>query len=184
MATRVFSESGYGGSDMQGIADALGIAKGTIYLYFNSKKELFLAATLRAIENLASTIKREVKTASGPLEKIRAIIGAHLRFSSENRDLAEIIARERGEFLAHAEETYYRVFSENTKYLEEILRSGITDGIFRETDVEQTTAILANLLAGTIFTHTLRQGRNETGPSTDAITDFLLNSILYERNIL
>jgi len=178
VATRVFSESGYGASDMQGIADALGIAKGTIYLYFKSKKELFLAAVQRAIESLADRIDKEVRMASGPLEKLGAIVGAHFCFSNENRPLAEIITQERGEFLTHAESTYYRVFSENARHLEDILRNGIADGIFREADIEQTTGILANLLAGTIYTHILGQSRNKTGPSIDAITDFLLNGIL------
>ncbi len=181
VATRVFSESGYRASDMQGIADALGIAKGTIYLYFKSKKELFLAAVQLAIESLAGRIEKEVRMASGPLEKVKAIVGAHFSFSNENRPLAEIITQERGEFLTHAEKTYYRVFSENARHLEKILRDGIADGVFREADVEQTTGILANLLAGTIYMYILGQGRNNAGPSVDAITDFLLNGILCER---
>src|SRR5262252_10970152 len=40
-ATRVFIEQGYRRTQMADIAEALGIAKGTIYLYVESKDALF-----------------------------------------------------------------------------------------------------------------------------------------------
>ncbi|MBN1593475.1 MAG: TetR/AcrR family transcriptional regulator, partial [Candidatus Coatesbacteria bacterium] len=139
MAATMFAERGYRASSMQEIADRLGIAKGTVYLYFAGKRELFLGAVQQAIESLADKIDGEVQLVAGPLEKIEAILRAHFGFFNENRQLAEIIAQERGEFLTHAEDSYYRVFSENARHLEDILMSGIADGVFRDADVKQTT---------------------------------------------
>jgi AcrR family transcriptional regulator len=41
VATRVFIESGYKRTQMADIADAMGVAKGTLYLYVESKEALF-----------------------------------------------------------------------------------------------------------------------------------------------
>ena len=37
----VFAQKGYGDTRISDIANAVGIAKGTIYLYFDSKESLF-----------------------------------------------------------------------------------------------------------------------------------------------
>ena len=42
-ALRVFSEKGYHETSMENIAQALGVSKGALYLYFGSKEELFEA---------------------------------------------------------------------------------------------------------------------------------------------
>ena len=40
-ATRVFIEGGYKRTQMADVADAMGVAKGTVYLYVESKEALF-----------------------------------------------------------------------------------------------------------------------------------------------
>ena len=41
---KVFAQRGYHGTDMGLVAEALQLGKGTLYRYFRSKEELFLAA--------------------------------------------------------------------------------------------------------------------------------------------
>src|SRR5262249_57454593 len=43
-AARLFAEHGYSETDTQGLADLLQVGKGTLYRYFRTKRELFLAA--------------------------------------------------------------------------------------------------------------------------------------------
>lgn len=45
VALQVFLEHGYGGASMSLIADRVGGSKGTLYNYFSSKEELFLAVS-------------------------------------------------------------------------------------------------------------------------------------------
>lgn len=51
-----FAECGYSEADTQTLADRLGVGKGTIYRYFPSKRELFLAAVDRLMLQLDDTI--------------------------------------------------------------------------------------------------------------------------------
>lgn len=44
-AINVFTEHGYNGLGMRGIAEAIGVSKSALYHYFPSKKELFAAST-------------------------------------------------------------------------------------------------------------------------------------------
>ncbi|MGF1687402.1 TetR/AcrR family transcriptional regulator [Photobacterium japonica] len=45
-AVDIFTEHGFNGLGMRGIADALGISKSALYHYFSSKEELFKASTV------------------------------------------------------------------------------------------------------------------------------------------
>ena len=51
-AMRHFAEHGYRGGRVEDIANEVGVAKGTVFLDFTSKEELFLAAYRRAVSSL------------------------------------------------------------------------------------------------------------------------------------
>lgn len=180
-AVKAFSKNGYRNTDLQELAEKLGIAKGTIYIYFKSKEHLFLSAVDYSIERLAVRIDAEVKNSEGPLDNIKAIVRAHLSFFNEEHMLAEIIARERGEFKDHAEEAYIRVYSENADRIENIIRQGMKQDIFRKVNVKRATEVLANLLTGTVYTYMFAQRDGNMAGVIEATTDILLNGLLSER---
>src|SRR5690625_2944362 len=51
-AEEVFSQYGYENTKMDDIAAKLGISKGLVYFYFNSKENLYMALTYRAMQTL------------------------------------------------------------------------------------------------------------------------------------
>src|SRR6266576_1817616 len=59
-ATVVFAKHGYPNTDVQFVADPLGISKGTVYRYFPSKERLFLAAVKRGVERLKEHVDGSV----------------------------------------------------------------------------------------------------------------------------
>jgi len=177
-----FSRNGYHETDLQTIAASLEIAKGTIYLYFKTKEELFNTAVEHAVQALADSIHREVMAVDGPVDKIRAIVRVHYTFFYRQRELVQIIIRERGELLARAESTYHRVFQDNALHIENILRDGIRQKIFRKVNTEETTLILASLLTGSIFTHVYKNTRKAMETSIAATCDLLLKGLTCEMN--
>jgi len=181
-AIELFAQSGYTGTDVQAVALSLGIAKGTVYLYFSSKRELFLAAVEYAIKRLAERIDEEVRQVSGPVEKMKALVAAHFRFFDEDEPLAEVIVREGGEFRAHAENTYYSIYAQNAGRLEDIVRNGVKLGVFRRTSPKETGQILANLLSGTIYTHLYGHETGKVADTIEATTEFLLHGIASPTN--
>ncbi len=56
-ATRVFSERGLAAATMDEVARKAGVSKGAVYLYFQSKDELYLEIATQAISDLVSSLK-------------------------------------------------------------------------------------------------------------------------------
>ena len=73
-AAKVFAARGYQGTDVQAVADAAGVAKGTLYLYFASKEDLFLAAVDQGMNCLTAFVDAAVDGISDPLEIIGTAI--------------------------------------------------------------------------------------------------------------
>ena len=65
VATRLFAERGYANCDMSTISSDLGIAKGTVYLYFKSKEELFLSSVESGIDSMQAAIQSVSRKAQG-----------------------------------------------------------------------------------------------------------------------
>lgn len=63
-AAAVFQRKGFIASTIEDIAEKAQIAKGTIYLYFKSKADLYFNLTQPAIENLSWQLKRIAATRS------------------------------------------------------------------------------------------------------------------------
>jgi AcrR family transcriptional regulator len=55
-AASAFAEGGFSAITMAGVAGAVGLAKGTLYLYFRSKEELFVAVLERELDGWQSEL--------------------------------------------------------------------------------------------------------------------------------
>lgn len=85
-AEKVFSELGFKNAKMEDIANQAGLTKVTLYSYFQSKENLYLAVTHKAlqllIENYYSTIDHH-KDKSG-LESVIALLDTFMSFCEYN----------------------------------------------------------------------------------------------------
>jgi AcrR family transcriptional regulator len=98
-ATRVFARKGYWVASISDIIQAAGVARGTFYLYFRSKQDVFVAI----VDNFREEQKRLLQE-SGPGEgpatvensraRIRAVVLSWLQFYFRNLDAAKIVLRD------------------------------------------------------------------------------------------
>src|SRR5947208_2067137 len=79
-AAKVFAGLGFAATDVQVIADRIGIGKGTIYRYFPTKEALFLAAVERGLEELTEQMDRQMAEETDPLEHLRRAVRTYLGF--------------------------------------------------------------------------------------------------------
>jgi TetR/AcrR family transcriptional regulator len=84
-AEKVFFEKGLGASTMDEVAEAAELSKGTLYLYYRSKEELYLGVTLRGMEVLYQLIKRAVSTGEDPIRLLQNMGEAYYRFFRDYR---------------------------------------------------------------------------------------------------
>lgn len=85
-AEAVFNRQGYDNTKMEDIAAQIGMSKGSVYFYFNSKENLYMAITFRAYESLIDLFHRVIfdnRTDKG-LESVIAIMRAFMEFSEEH----------------------------------------------------------------------------------------------------
>lgn len=66
-AAATFAERPYGEIKVAEIAAAAGLAKGTVYLYFRTKEELFLQLVLEQLAEWLAELERELTAGSAPL---------------------------------------------------------------------------------------------------------------------
>src|SRR5437763_1128779 len=97
-AVEMFAQHGFRETDLQWVAKACGVSKGTIYHYFISKEELFLTAVRRGVKRLHETIDAAKFAMTDPVERIERAVEAYLRFFKENPALVELFIQERAEF--------------------------------------------------------------------------------------
>jgi len=93
-AVRLFAEHGYAGTDTQLLADQLKVGKGTLYRYFSSKEELFLAATDYVMRKLSEHVLSYVEETCDPFQQIERGVRAYLVFFAEHPEFVELLIQE------------------------------------------------------------------------------------------
>ncbi|WP_111642712.1 TetR/AcrR family transcriptional regulator [Marinimicrobium alkaliphilum] len=106
-ACRVFAEQGYQRADMQAVADAAGVGKGTVYRHLASKEELFSAVLDDCLERLMQAIAEGVESREDPIEQLRELMRAYLLFFENNPEVIELLAEERIAFPDRKASSYF-----------------------------------------------------------------------------
>ncbi len=85
-AERLFFSKGMEKTTMNQVATEAEFSKGTIYLYFKNKEELYLGITKRGLDILGKMFRIASDKASTGIEKVQSIGYAYLEFSQKFRD--------------------------------------------------------------------------------------------------
>jgi TetR/AcrR family fatty acid metabolism transcriptional regulator len=86
-AMRVIARKGVEETTIQDVADEAGIAKGTVYVYFRDREELFARTADRAFEMLVARMDPVFDVVSSFSEKLMNVVTTQLEFFDENRAL-------------------------------------------------------------------------------------------------
>ena len=182
-AMQVFAERGLAGARVEDIAEAAGVSKGTVYLYFKGKEELFKEAVRRQVgrtlEGLAAAAPPGDPTER--LDRFVAAYWAHLRRPSFGR-LYRLLLGELHQFPElsrfYAEEVSGRILLLSN----EIIAQGVERGVFRDVD----PAVASRMMVGLIVQHAVWTSQRDLFPylgerSDDAllaeIKDFVFTAL-------
>lgn len=149
-AAGVFAKKGYHETTVDEIAQAIGVAKGTIYYHFKNKEDLYLALIQEGVNLLREQLEQAVAGATTPRDKVKNIIKNHLAFIEKEKDLVFLFLKElcgtdlRREVLA-------RMLSECLQIIRHVLEEGVRDGTFRAIDLEITPSSLFGMTTISAF---------------------------------
>lgn len=179
-ATTTFAEHGFRQTDVQWIADALGVGKGTVYRRFGSKEELFLAAVDRGMRRLTASVTGGLDGIDDPIALIAESVRRYLAFFDAHPEVLELIIQERAEFKDRSKPTYFVHRDANIDPWRALVAQLMNDGRVRKMQVDTVLDVLSHTLYGTIFTdHFDRCGRSFASRADD-ILDVLFHGILTE----
>jgi AcrR family transcriptional regulator len=151
-ASRVFGRRGFGGATVDEIAEAAGVAKGTLYLYFPSKREIYLKVLRRGLALLIEETARNVAAAPAPADKIRAFIETRVRRAEESRDLIRMYHSEFGYIdPAHVDKEFKNLYLAQVKTLEAVLQEAEARGLIRPLCVKAAAFTLHDMVQGLIM---------------------------------
>lgn len=178
VAATLFAERGFAGADTQELADRVGVGKGTLYRYFPSKRELFLAAADRAMRRLRECLDVAVATRDDPLEQIAAAIEAFLGFFDEHPEFAELLIQERALFRDRKTPTYIEHREKNLARWQQLYQALIEAGRVRAMPVHRITSVISDLIYGTMFTNHVAGRQKALREQADDIVDIVFCGIL------
>lgn len=90
-ARKVFAEKGYVATTVDEIAARAALAKGTIYVYFESKEQIYNAVLVNDLETLRSLTIKKIAAAGTAQEKMAAYVNARFEYCEERRDFFRIM---------------------------------------------------------------------------------------------
>jgi TetR/AcrR family fatty acid metabolism transcriptional regulator len=126
-ARKLLERRGPEAMTMEEIAADAGVAKGTLYLYFQSKDDLIQALITRVGENILRDVEASLQAPGTPPEKLIRMVSVLLEYLNRERLLFPIYARE----LLRGEGESREGFRRNYQELEERFVALVT-GLFAE----------------------------------------------------
>lgn len=90
-AERIIAKKGYWDMTMDEVAADADVAKGTIYLYFNSKEALCAAVIARIIEEMNGSIKERLEGVESGSERIKTSVGAVIEWNATHLDRSRVL---------------------------------------------------------------------------------------------
>ena len=151
-ATGVFAEKGYDAASLQDIAERVGILKGSIYYYIDSKADL-LAHLLRETHQTGlQNITEQSRGENDPLTRLFQMIVGHIFYVCSNlnktavflREIRKLNSEQRAEILGD-EHGYRRVF-------ERVISEGLALGLIRSQVNPKLAAVCTLSSLNSIYT--------------------------------
>ena len=173
-ARAVFSREGYAASSVEDVATEAGIAKGTVYIYFKSKEELYFAALLRDLRAFGEEARAQMDCAAGLREKIEAFFRVRLEYCKAHRDFLRIYLTEGSSMcVSPIGNELRRLQRDNMRHLASVIERAVRKREIRAVSAPALAAKLFDMARGLVERQLLGwkefQVRNEAAFATDLL---------------
>jgi len=182
-AIEVFGEHGIAGAKLEEIAARAGVSKGTIYLYFPSKEDLFREVVRQILVPSIAEVERELVGGSAPEQMERYLRLHWSRFDRPGTaGWVRLVFTELHRHPDLAQFYFDEVITKSNRILGDVIRRGVSLGEFRP--LEPVVAI--SMIKAILLTHVLWSqapmpstlgGSRPRGALIDDIVDFVLHAL-------
>ena len=158
-ALEIFVERGYAAARLEDVAGRAGVSKGTLYLYYANKEELFKAVVRTSIAPLIAQTREVIESST---QDSAALLGEFLRIwwtrygGTRLAGITKLVVGEAGNFPEMARFYNEEVVSGNQELITFILKRGMSRGEFRRLDVDAVAhSVMAPLVLKSIWANSI-----------------------------
>ncbi len=144
-ALDLFVERGFASTRLEDVAKCAGVSKGTLYLYFANKEELFKAVVRASIVPIIGEAEAMIANFDGPSDELmRKVIMNWWQRSGECKTsgIPKLIMSEAGNFPDIASFYKEEVIDRGSKMIASMLERAVARGEFRPIDIAAMTQVL------------------------------------------
>ena len=173
-ARNIFFRNGFEAANLDEVASEAGVAKGTIYRYFESKAELYVAVLSQNADAFVERMQQTIDSSLDPELQIRRIGLFYFRHYSENREYFRIFwALENQRLIGELPEALVRtvtgVWDRCLKLLAAQIERGMGEGVFRDCDPWSIANIFWIVANGLIQTEEYPERRELRGRNLEKV---------------
>jgi TetR/AcrR family fatty acid metabolism transcriptional regulator len=129
-AELVFAERGFFSAKVSQIAEAAGVADGTIYLYFKNKDDVLISLFESRMERVTERMLQALEGATDPVSRLETFCRTHLKMVREEPRVAEILTVELRQSAKFMKESSNPLFGQYLKLLAQIIEEGQKEKVF------------------------------------------------------
>jgi AcrR family transcriptional regulator len=179
-ARKVFAISGFNEATMDVIAATAGIAKGTLYLYFSSKKDIYLAALKQGLTELMDRTRTNMYAANGIQARLRAFVRTRIEYAEANRDFIKIYHSEFGNLTnaAACDSEFQKLYLQQAKELEKALQSAMDSGEIRRIRSDFAAFLIYDMVRGVMTQRLLEWSTVPLEEDIELLNDLIWKGIV------
>jgi AcrR family transcriptional regulator len=182
-ARQVFFRDGFMNANLDEVADLAGVAKGTLYRYFENKADLYVAVLLQGGQAFAERMREAASGASSSADRVREVGRFYYDHWTQNPEYFRIFwALENqgviGELPGTEVEEVTRLWESCLRILADVIQRGVDKGDFSPCDAWEVANILWTVANGLIQTEHVAARRELRGRELNRVFDDMVELLL------
>lgn len=180
-AMKLFSETDFHEVTVDEIANNVGLSKGTLYLYFKNKEDLFFSIIKEKSNELFSRLENSITNDFSFETTLQNFIKAHLNFFKENKAYFKIIHSEKCRMTM---DDHYRmhdlgikVFNQFLKLTEKLVKEGKKENSIGNIDVDIAARGIRGILNSFVFQWIFANEKISIEQETEQIKNLFLYGV-------
>ena len=180
-ALKVFSKYGYYKADMDIIAQRAEIGKGTVYRYFESKKNLFVSLVEWGLNQLKDEILTSIEGIDDVIERINTALEVYFNFYKNHKGFYRILVYEKYNFMDEIAKKFKEKYFAHLHIIENVFHQGIQKGVFKNIDTRCASFALVGITDALLFKWLFENKSSCFDEELAALQEIFFKGILIEK---
>lgn len=170
----LFAQKRYQAVTMEQVAEVAGVAKGTLYLYFKSKEQLYLAILSDGLATMAQRYQAALDPTTDVQERLQRAIAVTIEFYQKRHNLLSLLATEEPR-LARARKRLIEPWRDRgMRHFQSLVAEGMRTGAFRPGDPQLASFAIMGAMRSVLLYYRTR--RPASGISAE-LAEFLTRAL-------